>query len=259
MVVSCAKLAVVFSAVLIAAPAFASHAHHGGAARAASSAHARTSGSHEKASSEKATSHERASSSKDRVSDANKKASEANDRASAANDRVSKRGRSASRDQESAGDRDSASSERTSDRASSRRDSSRDRVSARGRRGRSRSQEKLDVSVVTKTHRLHGQQSIAPERVTEIQQALIREGYLSTEANGVWDSTTQAAMQKYQMDQGWQTKLMPDSRALKKLGLGPDYSNAINANGAKFDAPKSTGTTSATQAADFATAAGVSR
>ncbi len=36
-------------------------------------------------------------------------------------------------------------------------------------------------------------------------------------------------MQKYQADQGWQTKLMPDSRALKKLGLGPDYSNAINA------------------------------
>ncbi len=27
-------------------------------------------------------------------------------------------------------------------------------------------------------------------------------------------------MQKYQADQGWQTKLMPDSRALKKLGLG---------------------------------------
>ena len=41
-------------------------------------------------------------------------------------------------------------------------------------------------------------------------------------------------MQKYQADHGWQTKLMPDSRALKKLGLGPDYSGAINAQGLKL-------------------------
>ena len=46
---------------------------------------------------------------------------------------------------------------------------------------------------------------------------------------GEWNATTQAAMQKYQADHGWQTKLMPDSRALKALGLGPDYSTAINA------------------------------
>src|SRR5579863_5241977 len=56
-------------------------------------------------------------------------------------------------------------------------------------------------------HRLRGQQAIQPERVTEIQQALIREHYLSSEANGHWDATTQAAMQKYQSDQGWQTRL----------------------------------------------------
>jgi peptidoglycan hydrolase-like protein with peptidoglycan-binding domain len=80
-----------------------------------------------------------------------------------------------------------------------------------------------------KSRRPRGQQAIEPARVTEIQQALIREHYLTGEANGQWDSTTKAAMQKYQADQGWQTKLMPDSRALKKLGLGPDYSNAINA------------------------------
>jgi hypothetical protein len=44
-------------------------------------------------------------------------------------------------------------------------------------------------------------------------------------------------MQKFQADQGWQTKLMPDSRALMKLGLGPDYSNAINATNASFATP----------------------
>jgi hypothetical protein len=105
------------------------------------------------------------------------------------------------------------------------------------------------------THKLHGQQAIEPARVTEIQQALIREHYLSGDANGQWDSTTQAAMQKYQADQGWQTKLMPDSRALKKLGLGPDYSTAINAKTANFGDPQQAGTITADQSAGFAAAA----
>ena len=84
---------------------------------------------------------------------------------------------------------------------------------------------------------MRGQQAIEPERVTEIQLALIREHYLNEEANGEWDAATIAAMQKYQADQGWQTKLTPDSRALKKLGLGPDYSNAINAKDSSFGEP----------------------
>ncbi len=66
-----------------------------------------------------------------------------------------------------------------------------------------------------------GQRQIEPERATEIQNALIREHYLTSPASGQWDSTTEAAMQKYQADHGWQTKLTPDSRALIKLGLGP--------------------------------------
>lgn len=105
--------------------------------------------------------------------------------------------------------------------------------------------------------RIHGQQAINPDRVTQIQQALIREHYLTGDANGMWDSTTVAAMQKFQADQGWQTKLMPDSRALKKLGLGPDYSNAINAQGASFVDPQLKGSTTSEQAAAFAEAAGV--
>jgi len=108
-----------------------------------------------------------------------------------------------------------------------------------------------------KSHKLHGQQAIAPERVTEIQQALIKEHYLSGPANGEWDSTTVGAMQKFQADQGWQTKLMPDSRALKKLGLGADYSNAINAKGSSFAAPAPTSTIPTSQVAGFTTASGV--
>ena len=69
-----------------------------------------------------------------------------------------------------------------------------------------------------------GQQAIKPDRAMEIQQALIREHYLSGEPTGVWDTRTQAALVKFQADNGWQTKVVPDSRALIKLGLGPNYS-----------------------------------
>ena len=63
---------------------------------------------------------------------------------------------------------------------------------------------------------------IAPERATQIQGALIKSGYLSGTPSGTWDASTEAAMQKFQADNGWQTKLIPDSRAIIKLGLGPD-------------------------------------
>ena len=69
-----------------------------------------------------------------------------------------------------------------------------------------------------------GQQGINSERATQIQQALIREKYLTGEPTGTWDARTQAALVKYQGDNGWQTKVVPDSRALIKLGLGPNYS-----------------------------------
>ena len=120
-------------------------------------------------------------------------------------------------------------------------------ASSRGSKGR---------TVAKRGPKLRGQQAIQPERVTEIQQALIREHYMNGEANGEWDSTTQAAMQKYQGDQGWQTKLMPDSRALKKLGLGADYSSAINARTGSFNDPPPISSIPAQQTAGFASAAG---
>ena len=86
------------------------------------------------------------------------------------------------------------------------------------------------------SHKMHGQQAIDSDRVTAIQQALIREHYLNGEPSARWDADTQAAMLKFQADQGWQTKITPDSRALIKLGLGPNHSDAINAgSGANFN------------------------
>ena len=66
-----------------------------------------------------------------------------------------------------------------------------------------------------------GQTTIDPERATQIQTALIKSGYMTGAPSGLWDSTTQAALEKMQADNGWQTKLVPDSRAIIKLGLGP--------------------------------------
>ena len=64
-------------------------------------------------------------------------------------------------------------------------------------------------------------ESMPSERATEIQTALIKKGYLTGEPSGTWDAQSVAAMQKLQGDNGWQTKITPDSRALIKLGLGP--------------------------------------
>jgi hypothetical protein len=64
------------------------------------------------------------------------------------------------------------------------------------------------------------------ERATEIQTALIKQGYLTGEPTGTWDAQTVSAMQKLQGDNGWQTKITPDARALIKLGLGPTDTTA---------------------------------
>ncbi len=74
--------------------------------------------------------------------------------------------------------------------------------------------------------RILSQRSIDDDRATQIQSALIRAGYLTGTPSGHWDAESEAAMGKLQADNGWQTKLVPDSRALIKLGLGPNTSTA---------------------------------
>ena len=73
-----------------------------------------------------------------------------------------------------------------------------------------------------------GQQQISSDRVREIQAALIRDHYMSGQPTGVFDQRTKTALTKLQADQGWQSKVVPDSRALIKLGLGPNHDGAIN-------------------------------
>jgi len=57
---------------------------------------------------------------------------------------------------------------------------------------------------------------------------MIKANYLDGQPTGVWDAKTKAAMQRYQQDNGWQTKVLPDSRALIKLGLGPNHEGLLN-------------------------------
>jgi hypothetical protein len=87
-----------------------------------------------------------------------------------------------------------------------------------------------------KSHR--GQQKIDPTRCREIQEALIREHYLDGTASGTWDAKSQAAMQRYQADNGWQSKSVPDSRALIKMGLGPDHEHLLNPESAMTSQPE---------------------
>jgi peptidoglycan hydrolase-like protein with peptidoglycan-binding domain len=65
-----------------------------------------------------------------------------------------------------------------------------------------------------KSSRVRGQQKIDSQRVQSIQEALIREHYLRGEATGKWDQASEEAMRRYQADNGWQNKTVPDSRAL---------------------------------------------
>jgi len=91
---------------------------------------------------------------------------------------------------------------------------------------------KLFKNHAAKPSHATSQRAIDDSRATTIQTALIKQGYLSGEATGHWDSQTSSAMQKLQADNGWQTKLIPDSRAIIKLGLGPNHdAEQANAEG----------------------------
>lgn len=101
--------------------------------------------------------------------------------------------------------------------------------------------------------RTRGQQKIDAERAQAIQTALIREHYLSGTAAGTWNQASEAAMRKYQADHGWQSKTVPDSRALISLGLGPSHDHLLNPESAMTtepSAPRAASLTPASHSAD---------
>lgn len=92
------------------------------------------------------------------------------------------------------------------------------KVSSKGKKAKSKK----------RVTRRRGQQAIAEERTLQIQEALVNAGYLKTEPSGKMDDATKQALARLQKDNGWQSKVVPDARALIKLGLGPDHSNLLN-------------------------------
>ncbi|MBZ5686122.1 MAG: peptidoglycan-binding protein [Acidobacteriia bacterium] len=88
-----------------------------------------------------------------------------------------------------------------------------------------------------KSSRLRGQQKIDSERAQAIQEALIREHYLTGEPAGTWNQASEEAMRRYQADHGWQSKTVPDSRALISLGLGPSKDHLLNPESAMTTVP----------------------
>ncbi len=105
----------------------------------------------------------------------------------------------------------------------------------------SRKATKVSSKRSKRSRKSHGQQAIDSGRTREIQAALIREHYLQGEPSGFWDSGTKAALVKYQHDNGWQTKVVPDSRALIKLGLGPSREGLLNPETAAVGSPHELG------------------
>ncbi len=87
----------------------------------------------------------------------------------------------------------------------------------------------------------HGQHGIDQERTRQIQEALIRDHYMTGEPTGSWDQATKDALTRYQEENGWQTKSVPDSRALIKLGLGPDKTGLLNPDTAVMSSPHELG------------------
>ncbi|MGD0695434.1 MAG: peptidoglycan-binding domain-containing protein [Terriglobia bacterium] len=86
--------------------------------------------------------------------------------------------------------------------------------SARSARGKKRA---VPSSSRARLAMLH----LQPDRIEEIQQALIGVGYLTTPATGKWDDPTRDAMRRYQTDNGFPATGLPDAKSLMKLGLGP--------------------------------------
>jgi peptidoglycan hydrolase-like protein with peptidoglycan-binding domain len=59
-----------------------------------------------------------------------------------------------------------------------------------------------------------------PDRISEIQQALAKNGALSGEPSGKWDDSTADAMRKFQAAHGLNATGRLDAPTLNRLGLG---------------------------------------
>ena len=68
--------------------------------------------------------------------------------------------------------------------------------------------------------RERGQKAPTPDRISEIQQALAKDGSYGGKPNGKWDTSTVDAMKKFQESHGLNPSGKLDAKTLQHLGLG---------------------------------------
>jgi peptidoglycan hydrolase-like protein with peptidoglycan-binding domain len=68
--------------------------------------------------------------------------------------------------------------------------------------------------------RERGQKAPAPDRISEIQQALSKDGSFAGKPNGKWDDSTVEAMKRFQETHGLNPTGKLDAKTLQQLGLG---------------------------------------
>jgi peptidoglycan hydrolase-like protein with peptidoglycan-binding domain len=71
-----------------------------------------------------------------------------------------------------------------------------------------------------RSKKVKGQAAPAPERITEVQEALARNGAYEGIPSGKWDDSSAEAMKKFQSAHGLTPTGKFDARTLQKLGLG---------------------------------------
>jgi peptidoglycan hydrolase-like protein with peptidoglycan-binding domain len=72
-----------------------------------------------------------------------------------------------------------------------------------------------------KSHRRErGQKAPTPDRISEIQQALAKDGSFTGKPNGKWDDSTMEATRKFQEAHGLNPTGKLDAKTLQQLGLG---------------------------------------
>lgn len=125
----------------------------------------------------------------------------------------------------------SSQTKRKASRGVSRRKKSGHKTAAvRGKRGRrvarsrNRNRATYEPQPIVATEGPRPAPGIPVERVTEIQNALIKAGYMDGPASGLYDDATIDAMKEFQARNGLSQTGLPSARLLKRLGV-PKGSN----------------------------------
>ena len=119
----------------------------------------------------------------------------------------------------------------------------RERYASRGRRGRHvarRSRGSYEAPVAAASTSSRPNSGIPTERVTEIQNALIKAGYMDGPASGQYDDATISAMKQFQADNGFSQTGLPSAALLKKLGVSkrPNDGYAVSVTKAASESEK---------------------